>query len=83
MKYANERVVDVSFAILVGWQFKDSHVCHGQSVRGPFDRDFDEFEVRYQGKHGDFDVSPQFHAYNSQVHNTHIGTAKKSKRSSD
>lgn len=82
---SNVLIVDVFASILVGWQFEDSHVRDGQSAGGSFERDLDEFEVRNEGK--DYVSRLPTEAHKLQVHNTHIGTAKKStkvrERSSD
>jgi hypothetical protein len=82
---SNVLIVDVFASILFGWQFEDSHVRDGQPAGGSFERDIDELEVCHEGK--DYLSRLPCEAHKFQVHNTHIGTAKKStkvrERSSD
>lgn len=77
---ANLLAVDLFVAIFFGRKLENPHVCHGKSVGSTLERDLGEFEVCYEGNIH----LPTARAFTDrfQVHNTHIGTAKKSTKSS-
>lgn len=69
--------VDTPIAILTGWQFENSHVCHDQPPTGPSERDAYELEIRDEGEDIPQGLRKSYSVDARQVHNTHIGTAKK------
>lgn len=73
--------VDTPVAILVGWQFENSHVCHDQPAASTSQRDADELEICDEGEDNPQDLRRSYSADTQQVHNTHIGTAKKQTKS--
>ena len=77
----SDTAVDTPIAILVGWQLEDSHVCHDQPAASTSQRDADELEIRDEGEDDFQDLRKTYSADTRQVHNTHIGTAKKQTKS--
>lgn len=76
-RHTDPSAVDILAPILTGREFQDAHVRHDQSVAGALERDFDQSEVCDQGEAhfpGPFRL---FTWLTRQVHNTHIGTAKR------
>jgi hypothetical protein len=67
MNFTNFQTVDLLVTILFGRQFKDTHVCHGQSSGSSSERDFDQLKVRHEGKFAFLDfVTPLLIALGTQ-----------------
>lgn len=72
-------LADVSATIFIGWEFEDANVRHDQPAASTSQRNLDELEVRYESEEAYVSLITLANKA-MQVHNTHIGTAKKQSR---